>query len=100
MRSDDDNGMLSGSAHAFARGGDEWNHQAKLLAPNGAAGDEFGDSVAIYEDSIVAGTHRDDNNGLGSGSPHIFVRRGDDSVQRGKLLSPDGAAADGFGVRI
>ncbi|EJK60206.1 hypothetical protein THAOC_19489, partial [Thalassiosira oceanica] len=34
----DENGDYSGSAHVFVRNGDEWTHQAKLLAPDGAKG--------------------------------------------------------------
>ncbi|EJK77280.1 hypothetical protein THAOC_00897, partial [Thalassiosira oceanica] len=71
---DGDNGFESGSAHVFVRSGEEWTHQAKLLAPDGAAGDYFGWSVAIYGDSIVVGADRDDGNEGASGSAHIFVQ--------------------------
>ncbi|EJK60745.1 hypothetical protein THAOC_18849, partial [Thalassiosira oceanica] len=66
-----------GSAHVFVRSGEEWAHQAKLLAPDGAADDRFGRSVAIYEDTIVVGAYRDDDNGFESGSAHVFVRSGE-----------------------
>ncbi|EJK67638.1 hypothetical protein THAOC_11302, partial [Thalassiosira oceanica] len=58
---DDDNGENSGSAHVFVRSGEEWTHQAKLLAPDGAEYDCFGDSVAIYGDTIVVGAPYDDD---------------------------------------
>ncbi|EJK52068.1 hypothetical protein THAOC_28702, partial [Thalassiosira oceanica] len=68
---DDDNGDKSGSALVFVQGGEEWTHQAKLLAPDRAAGDWFGDSVAIYGDTIIVGAEGD---GDYSGSTHhVFV---------------------------
>ena len=99
-RYDDDNGDASGSAHVFVRSGKKWTHQAKLLAPNGAADDEFGDSVAIYDNRIVAGARRDDDNGADSGSAHVFVRSGEEWTHQAKLLVPDGARGDGFGESV
>ena len=46
------------------------------MAPDGAAGDFFGESVAIYGDTIVVGADYDDDNGSGSGSAYVFVRSG------------------------
>ncbi|EJK62329.1 hypothetical protein THAOC_17063, partial [Thalassiosira oceanica] len=82
----------SGSAHVFVQSGEEWTHQAKLLAPDGAADDYFGDSVAIYGDTIVVGAHKDDENEADSGSAHVFVRSGEDWTHQAKLLAPGGAA--------
>ena len=96
-KNDDDNGVDSGSAHVFVRSGEDWTHKAKLLAPDGTADDEFGDSVAIYEDTIVVGSHWDDDNGVNSGSLHVFVRSGETWTHQAKLLAPDGAANDFFG---
>jgi len=92
----DNRGVTSGSAHVFVRSG-EWKHQAKLLAPDGAAYDYFGTSVAIYEEAIVVGAYGDDDNGYFSGSAHVFVRSGEVWNHKVKLLAPDGAANDEFG---
>ena len=97
---DDDNGSASGSAHVFVRSGETWTHQAKLLAPDGAEGDEFGDSVAIYGDTIVVGADGDNSNGDDSGSAHVFVRSGETWTHQAKLLAPDGVANDYFGYRV
>ena len=95
---DDDNGENnSGSAHVFVRSGGNWTHQAKLLAPDGAANDYFGLRVAIYEDKIVVGAYCDKDNGVNSGSTHVFVRSGETWTHEAKLLAPDGAANDFFG---
>ncbi|EJK46316.1 hypothetical protein THAOC_35019 [Thalassiosira oceanica] len=52
---DGDFGDESGSAHVFVRSGMRWSRQVKLLVPDGAAGDWFGEDVAIYGNTIVIG---------------------------------------------
>ncbi|EJK70986.1 hypothetical protein THAOC_07614, partial [Thalassiosira oceanica] len=96
----DENGDYSGSAHVFVRNGDEWTHQAKLLAPDGAEGDKFGGSVAIYGDTVVIGSYSDGDNREDSGSAHVFVRSGEEWTHRTKLLAPDGAEFDNFGYSV
>ncbi|EJK65118.1 hypothetical protein THAOC_14065, partial [Thalassiosira oceanica] len=95
---DDDNGNRSGSAHVFVKTGEEWKHQAKLLAPDRAANDRFGESVAINENTIVVGAPGAlGSNGFGSGSAHVFARSGESWAHQAKLLAPDGANRDQFG---
>ena len=71
---DDDNGINSGSAYVFTRSGTAWTQQAKLTASDGAAGDRFGDSIGISENTMVVGTPFDDDIGNDSGSAYIFQR--------------------------
>ncbi len=44
----------------------------KLSASDGAAGDEFGQSVAISGDTKLVGASEDDDNGTDSGSAYLF----------------------------
>ena len=37
-----------------------WTEKQKLLAPDGAAGDQFGESVSVYGNTIVVGAWLDD----------------------------------------
>ncbi|MFC1962736.1 hypothetical protein ACFLWB_01895 [Chloroflexota bacterium] len=99
---DDDNGVESGSAYVFVRNEDDsWNQQAKLTASDGAEGDIFGVSVSISEDTIVVGSHLDDDNGPASGSAYVFLRKEDDSWnQQAKLTASDGSEGDKFGVSV
>ena len=70
---DNENGKDSGSAYVFTRTGTTWTQQAKLLPKDGAAGDDFGKSVAIHGGTIVVGAMYDDNeNGADSGSAYVF----------------------------
>ncbi len=57
---------------------DHITETAKFLASDGAAEDEFGNSVAVDGDTIVVGAHQDDDNGESSGSTYVFTKGADD----------------------
>ena len=80
---------------AYADLGDQL---AKLLPNDGAAGDQFGHSVAIGGATAIVGAKWDDDNGGGSGSAYLF----DTTTGRQifKLLPDDGAALDHFGGSV
>jgi len=97
---DDDNGTNSGSAYVFARSGTSWTQEAKLLPSDGAASDDFGDSVSLSGDMALVGAHDDDDNGSNSGSAYVFARSGTSWTQEAKLVAGDGATEDYFGVSV
>ncbi|QOJ15824.1 MAG: thrombospondin type 3 repeat-containing protein [Planctomycetia bacterium] len=97
---DDDGGSNSGSAYVFVRSGVTWAHQAKLIAPDAAAGDEFGCSVSISGESAIIGAKSDDDAGGGSGSAYVFVRSGTAWSQQAKLTALDAAGGDSFGHSV
>ena len=94
-----------GSAYTFARTGANRTETAKLTATDGAANDEFGFSVAVEGDTIVAGAHLD---GVGAssqqGSASIFFAAGSTSGGGGGggggtgTEGPAGSASCGDGV--
>ena len=96
---DDENGSGSGSAYVFVRDvSGNWSQQAKLTADDGAAGDWFGISVSITEDTAVIGAINNDDKGSNSGSAYLFVRNGSGNwSQQAKLTAGDGATNDSFG---
>ena len=96
----DDKGASSGSTYVFTRSGTDWNQQAKLIASDGAAGDEFGYSVAISSDTAVIGAPRDDDKGDDSGSAYVFTSSGGTWRQQAKLTATDGAEGDVFGISV
>lgn len=70
-------GVSKGAAYVFHRNaGAEWFGQvARLLASDGAAGDEFGSAVAVDGDRVVVGAPADDNeNGTDAGAAYLFTR--------------------------
>lgn len=52
---EDPNGGGAGSAYVFRRSGDSWLEQAKLYAPDGDEGDNFGHTVALEGDTALVG---------------------------------------------
>jgi hypothetical protein len=97
----DDNGSGSGSAYVFRYDPGppgSWDAGTKLdPGADGAAGDYFGDAVAISGDAIVIGADGKDDNGSHSGAAYVFRYDGLGWAQEAKLLPADGAADDHFG---
>jgi hypothetical protein len=94
---DDDNGDLSGSAYVFVRDGTTWTQQAKLLAPDGEAWDQFGENVALDDDTALIGAPYDDNS---TGSAYVFIRIGNFWYPNGILRASDRASWDVFGCSV
>ena len=97
---DDDAGVDSGSAYVFFRSGTTWSLQTKLNASDTAAGDSFGYSVAISNDSVLVGAYQDDDAGFRSGSAYVFSRTGSSWSQQAKLSASDAATNDSFGFSV
>ncbi len=96
----DEKGDNAGAAYVFGRSGNVWTHEVKLTAADGYEGDAFGQSIAIDGDTMVIGAPHDDDNGDGSGSAYVFLRKGGIWKQQAKLVSSDGAAGDLFGISV
>lgn len=90
-----------GAAYVFVRQGKEWVEQTQLLASDGAAGDRFGRSVALYGDTAVIGAPLAT---IGShtfqGAVYVFERSGGMWAETGKLLAADGVAQDRLGSSV
>jgi hypothetical protein len=98
------NRVNQGSAYVFERSGTTWGQQAKLMASDGDAGDQFGFAVTIdayTANNIVVGAPFDDVVGnVDRGSAYVFVRNGAAWAHQQKLVAPDGAANDHFGWSV
>jgi hypothetical protein len=90
-----------GSVYVFVWIGTTWSEQAHLTAPDGAAGDHFGCSVALWENTALVGAW---GNVIGSndnqGSAYVFARNGTTWNEQQKLTASDGIAHDGFGDSV
>ena len=89
-----------GSAYVFVRSGTTWSEQQKLTAADGAAGDWFGNSVALTGDTVVVGARDDDNANADQGSVYVFTRSGTTWSEQQKLTVADGGASDYFGRSV
>ena len=97
---DDDKGDKSGSIYVFYNSGSAWAQVAKLSASDGAANDNFGNSVSISGETIVVGAVGDDDLGSASGSAYVFKKVGATWTQVAKLRASDGEANDNFGNSV
>ncbi len=95
-------GVNAGSAYVFVRSGVHWSQQAQLKAPDGAANDNLGCSVALSGDSAVVGALGVDTpaRGADAGAAHVFVRDAGVWLPQGRLSASDGAADDRFGRSV
>ena len=93
---DDDNGRDSGSAYLFDTTTGSLLH--KFSAPDGAANDLFGTSVALSDNTAIIGSILDDDNGESSGSAYLFDTTTGSFLH--KFTAPDGAANDWFGISV
>ncbi|MFO7891248.1 MAG: FlgD immunoglobulin-like domain containing protein [bacterium] len=96
---DNENGIDAGAVYIFKRENDTWSQDTKLIATDGAGGDRF-ETNCLFDDRLVVGAPRDDDNGDNSGSAYVYRRTGGTWFQEAKLTSADGAAGDLFGTAI
>ncbi|CAK0905910.1 unnamed protein product [Prorocentrum cordatum] len=88
------------SGSAYVLDGTTGERLLKLVASDGAAGDQFGYSVAVSSDGarVVVGARGDDDQGSSSGSAYVFD--GTTGERLLKLVASDGAAEDEFGYSV
>ncbi|MEE8154358.1 MAG: dockerin type I domain-containing protein [Phycisphaerales bacterium] len=101
---DDDLGEFAGAAHIFVRVGTKWTHQQKLLAHDGAAGDDFGRAVDISADgsAVIVGATGDEDAGHSTGAAYVFVwsTKKFSWIHEAKLTACDAEAGDQFGSSV
>ena len=93
---------LPGAAYVFVRSQSVWTQQAKLVADDGRAGDQFGFSVAVSGNTAVVGAPDDDTltTVIDHGSAYVFVRSGNNWTQQGKLLNVSVEPGNRFGQSV
>ncbi len=92
-----------GAAYLFKRnqgGADNWGQVKKIIANDGAAGDSFGTSVAIDNDTLLIGAWQDD---ISRGAAYLFERNqggADNWGQVKKIIANNGSINFGSSVAI
>ncbi|HOX47522.1 MAG TPA: hypothetical protein PK668_28270, partial [Myxococcota bacterium] len=90
-----------GSVSIFTRSAGVWTLQQKLTASDGAAGYNFGWSVAVSGDTVVVGSpYASVGATVEQGAAYVFVRSGGIWSEQQKLASSEGASGDRFGVSV
>jgi len=98
---DDDLGSGSGSVYVFTRGGNgAWGQRAKILAADGAAGDQLGFAVGISGGRIAAGAPFRNQVGPRSGAVYLFEGGGAAWAQTAKLVPQGLGARDELGRSV
>jgi len=93
---DDDNGAESGSAYLFDT--TTGLQLFKLLPTDGAAGDQFGNAVAISGTVAIVGAPYDADSGADSGAAYLFDTT--TGLQITKLAPTDASAGKQFGASV
>ena len=96
-----------GAAYVFTEPASGWadmTQTAKLAASDGAANNQFGNSVSISGNTVVAGSEFATVNGNGNqGAAYVFAEPGTgwkNMTQTTKLTASDGAFCDCFGMGV
>ena len=102
----------SGAAYVFMRSAGSWNQQTYLKASNAEAGDAFGWSVGISDNSIIVGApfessnttgingNQNDNSASVAGAAYIFVSSAGLWKQQAYLKASNTDIADLFGWSV
>ncbi|MHB8647027.1 MAG: IPT/TIG domain-containing protein [Thermomicrobiales bacterium] len=89
----------TGAAYVFLRSGTTWSQQQKLIATDGAGGDEFGSAVSVSGDGTTAVIGARYKNNL-TGAAYVFVLSSTTWSQQQKLTANDGVTNDDFGHSV
>ena len=104
--------VQSGAAYVFTRSGSMWSQQAYLKASNTGAGDIFGYSVGISDNTVVVGAPYEDSSATGiggnqsnnsysqSGAAYVFTRTGITWTQQAYLKASNTWHEDNFGHAV
>ncbi|KAL1496791.1 hypothetical protein AB1Y20_014379 [Prymnesium parvum] len=109
----DDICTLSGAVYVFTRSGTTWTLEAYVKAPNAAAFDNFGHSVAVSGDALAVGafpeascatgvstTAATDDACTDAGAAYVFTRSGTTWTFEAYVKAPNAAAGDYFGFSL
>ena len=91
----------AGAAYVFIMAPDSVDLVNKLIAGDGEAGDQFGQSIAIAGDVIAVGANRAKIGDNGKqGAVYLFYRIGNKWIEMDKVTASDGVADDEFGYSL
>lgn len=101
------NGMfLPGAVYIFTYRSGRWSQSQKILPDDSAVDDLFGQSVAMFADTIVVSAKWNAERGYRSGAAYVLTRKKtndgvqEEWVQSQKLTADDAAVQDNFGSSV
>ena len=89
----------AGRVYVYEAIGGSWLETAVLESPNATLDGEFGQSVALSEDTLIVGAWLEDELGINSGAGYAFRRdpTGGEWALEGVLTAPDADSGDVLG---
>lgn len=101
-RQEDTKASNAGAAYIFRQTSGVWTQEAKLMASDGAAEDNFGYALALSKDGLTAviSAYKHAALGVNAGAAYVFKYVGGVWTQVTKLLAPDGVANDYYGWAV
>ena len=90
----------AGAAYVFAREGDTWKRQVKLIRKAESKGDQFGSGVAVAGNIAIVGAPAVDEEGLASGAAYGFARVDGVWEEKKKVLPDDEGPRIKFGAWV
>jgi hypothetical protein len=89
-----------GYVYIYTWNGIDWQFQSRLQASDGEPDEYFGNSVAIFDDTIVIGAPNDNEGGIGAGAAYVYKRNGQFWYEETKLIASDAESYDQFGESV
>lgn len=98
--SDRDPGPIDQIAQPLPGDPQSWQQRQKLTATNAAAGDQFGNRIALSGDTLLVGAPYDDQAARDAGAAYVFTRGAAGWVLQQKLVVAGGSVSDFAGVSV
>ena len=90
-----------GAAFVFADQGGSFEQEARLVADDGAVGDDLGYAVAILDSTLIIGADRAAiHDHTQQGAAYVFAESGGAWVQTHKLIASDGQTNEFYGAFV
>jgi hypothetical protein len=97
---DNDNGIDAGTAYVYRQEGGQWLQRAKLIAPGGEAGDQFGSAIAADGLRVLVGAIESDTIAPDAGAAWLYRYDGQGWAVETGLLHSGAEAGDGAGQAV
>jgi hypothetical protein len=90
----------SGAAFIFHRSDTTWTEEAMVEDSLSSSSINFGESISLEGDYLVAGAPDEDTKGIHSGCSYIFKRNGSSWIEQARLWARDGTDRDKMGSSV
>ncbi len=90
----------SGAVYVYTRSAGVWTLQQRVVSTDIQPGDNFGISVSLDGNTLVAGASLDSTPTLNTGSAYVFTRSAGTWSQQQRLIASDAATGDQFGTAV